>query len=342
MSRADEIVDEWGGRLFEERRGRRGKGVPLARPSPNARAPDARGTLRRTVSRAPEVMVKITGNGKNMAQIRTSALYISRKGTVALEDERGDTHLGPDAAVDALATWAQGGEGVPSLGGQRRESFNIIVSMPADVDRPSVTRAARTFAAGEFGNHDYLMATHDDTEHPHVHLLVKASGHDGRRLNPRKADLQRWREGFAAALAEQGIEANATRRAARGVVKRPKAQALVHMERAAATGTRALPSRVLKQQQAEAARELASGTPRENPAGATIEQTRREVLTAYGRIARALTEGDREDRQLAVAVTVFVGAMEPVDATLHRGRVEQLRAAARPARTAEPDQDRER
>jgi hypothetical protein len=35
------------------------------------------------------------------------------------------------------------------------------------------------------------------------------------RLNPRKADLQRWRERFAHELRERGVEAEATRRASR-------------------------------------------------------------------------------------------------------------------------------
>lgn len=38
---------------------------------------------------------------------------------------------------------------------------------------------------------------------------------DGVRLNPRKADLQRWRERFAHELRERGVEAEATRRASR-------------------------------------------------------------------------------------------------------------------------------
>ena len=110
-----DVVDEWAGRLF----GRRGKDVALAPASKVSRTPDSRGTLRRTVSRAPEVMVKITGNGRNMRQVKASAVYISRKGAVPLEDERGDTYLGPDAADDALATWAAGGQGVPTTGERR-------------------------------------------------------------------------------------------------------------------------------------------------------------------------------------------------------------------------------
>ncbi|TAL64336.1 MAG: hypothetical protein EPN79_14420 [Burkholderiaceae bacterium] len=45
---------------------------------------------------------------------------------------------------------------------------------------------------------------------PPVHLVVKVTAMDGTRLNPRKADLHRWREGFAQALREHGVEAAAT------------------------------------------------------------------------------------------------------------------------------------
>ena len=56
--------------------------------------------------------------------------------------------------------------------------------------------------------------------HPHVHLVVKAEHeYGGRRLNPRKADLQRWRERFAEYLTELGVSPTATRREDRGLVE---------------------------------------------------------------------------------------------------------------------------
>lgn len=50
--------------------------------------------------------------------------------------------------------------------------------------------------------HQYAMVLHTfetdpdphPSPHPHVHLTVKAADLDGVRLNPRKADLQRWRD----------------------------------------------------------------------------------------------------------------------------------------------------
>ena len=88
----------------------------------------------------------------------------------------------------------------------------MLLSMPPGTDRQAVRKAARAFAADEFGDgRRYVFAAHDDEAQPHVHLSIQVRGPGGKRLNPRKQDLQRWRERFAAQLREQGVEANATR-----------------------------------------------------------------------------------------------------------------------------------
>src|SRR6476660_2853721 len=56
----------------------------------------------------------------------------------------------------------------------------------------------------------------DHQANPHVHISVRAESKHGRRLNPRKADLQRWRETFAEKLRGWGIDAEASRQATRG------------------------------------------------------------------------------------------------------------------------------
>lgn len=56
-------------------------------------------------------------------------------------------------------------------------------------------------------------------KNPHVHLVVKSVSETGERLYIRKDTLQTWREQFAYALREQGIEANATPAAIRGKAK---------------------------------------------------------------------------------------------------------------------------
>ena len=100
--------------------------------------------------------------------------------------------------------------------GHRREAFNVMLSMPRGTDPLVVQRAAREFAKIEFADHRYVMVLHDHQANPHVHLNVKAESKHGGRLNPRKADLHRWRETFAERLREWGIDAEATRQASRG------------------------------------------------------------------------------------------------------------------------------
>ncbi|WP_454872527.1 relaxase/mobilization nuclease domain-containing protein [Paraburkholderia xenovorans] len=130
---------------------------------------------------------------------------------------------------DLVQMWRSAGRGIEETG-TRREAFNLMLSMPPGTDRAAVKDAVRAFAREEFGDQrDYVFAAHDDEAHPHVHVVVLARGRDGGRLNPRKADLQRWRERFAQELRDRGIDANATPRRTRGVTQRYEQQATKHM-----------------------------------------------------------------------------------------------------------------
>jgi hypothetical protein len=91
-----------------------------------------------------------------------------------------------------------------------------MLSMPRGTDPLMILKAAREFAKIEFADHRYVMVLHDHQANPHVHLSVKADSKHGQRLNPRKADLHRWRETFAERLREWGIDAEASRQASRG------------------------------------------------------------------------------------------------------------------------------
>ena len=99
---------------------------------------------------------------------------------------------------------------------ERREAFNIMLSMPAGTDALALRQAAREFAKAELANYRYVMVQHTHQANPHVHISVRAEGRDGSRLNPRKEDLRRWRETFAERLRGLGIEAEASSQAVRG------------------------------------------------------------------------------------------------------------------------------
>jgi len=323
----DGILKDWGDRLDwgyaygRKCRNIRHGSVKTVRPVRTFR-PSVGLKIALTVKKAPEVMVKISGGGKNMRQIKAHMDYISRNGTVELEDENGQTYMGKEEVQDVRDAWGKGRIGIPDEGGTRKEAFNIILSMPAGTDRQAVKDAARAFAAQEFEQHQYVFAAHDDEKHPHVHLAVKTVGRNGVRLNPRKADLQHWREVFAQKMRDQGIDANATPRKARGIVQKPEKQALRHMERRGAAST------VKAGFQTDVENEIFVGSIRANPAQDKISATRKEVQHAYGKIARALAQGDAQDKALAVNVVQFVQQM-PAPITKHQTTVQALCDAGR-------------
>lgn len=293
MSRViDGILKDWGERIYTKpvtsqkakRTVTRSRTTPPSKPLLLTGSARVRDKLMLTTRKAPEVMVKISGGGKGIAQVKAHLDYISRNGLVELENQDGEVILGREAVQDVRDEWKSGQYGLPD-NGSRRETFNIVLSMPPGTDRRAVNNAIRAFAKAEFGdNHEYVFAIHDDEAHPHGHLCVKALGLDGSRLNPRKADLQRWRERFAEALREQGIEANATPRRARSHTHLTVKQATRH---AAQRG------------------KSTKATEREPRRRSGVS---RAIRNGYGHIAKALAAGDTNDKSLALKI---VGYLDP-------------------------------
>jgi hypothetical protein len=195
----------------------------------NIRIGRQRETAVRVSRGSPEVLVKISGFTKGADHLKAHMSYISRNGKVDLEDQNGAVHEGI-AAVDTL--WESWNAEI-SMGnsgrGNQRDTVKIVLSMPPGTDPVAVKSAVMKFAADEFGNHAYVFAMHSDEEHPHLHLTVQMRGFAGERLNPRKADLQRWREMFADRLLHEGVDCVATPRTARNQGPR-KGQSKRHAE----------------------------------------------------------------------------------------------------------------
>ncbi len=300
----DKKLDEWGSRLFNVStetlpRPRRSKRTPLgsAKPvsaggrlsTPQTRATYVRQTLQAIVHRTPQVMVKLVRAPKGMKGISNNLTYISRDGLLEIEDQDGQVIMGKEAVADLKAEWRDGGMPI-AADSTMRDAFHLVLSMPTRTDPLSVQRAARDFAKREFSGFQYAMVLHTfetdpdphPSPHPHVHLTVKAAGLDGIRLNPRKADLQRWREGFAEALREHGIEATTTSRIHRTTHERWTVRHLHEASRKRETLER-----------------LKRTSPRHGRA--------QEVLRNYEQVMRALARSDRgEDRQLAADLVRYL------------------------------------
>jgi hypothetical protein len=290
----DGILITWGDRLFYP-----GNRIVKTKPQPKLtddaarqRAAAIRERIAATVvRRAPQVMVKVTGGGRGMRAIAAHFRYISKNGRLDIEDERGEKMRGKDALPELADDWRFGGTLIPddAEAGQRhqpRQAFNIMLSMPRGTDPLAVQRAAREFAQVELADHKYVMVLHDHQANPHVHISVRAESKHGKRLNPRKADLQRWRETFADKLREWGVDAEATRQATRG-----RSQNYEPLWR-------------IKAREDGRLRTDRAGT----KLSATPTATRAAAVEAWREIAKALlASGDKSDRDLALAVARYAG-----------------------------------
>jgi len=267
---------------------------------------DLRSKASRVLARKPEVMVKITGFSKSAGGVKSNLEYITRNGKVELEDSKGGIYSGKESVKEFFNDWNDfDREGRRQ---NQRDTMKLVLSMPEGTDPDKLKNAAREFLKESFGaNHEYAFALHTDDKHPHVHIAVKTLGFDERRLNPRKADIQHWRESFAEKLRENGIEAEATPRVVRGVVKKSEAQIIRHIEAEEAT-RKPRKSTVKESQRAQAVAELKT---RNNepmkPWEKAIRKNQQEVKAAWLDAADELNnQGTPEDKTLASRMRRYV------------------------------------
>lgn len=291
-SAVDGVLIQWGDRLFYP-----GNRIVRTRPSPRLTGPRAkqqadaiRARIQATVvRRAPQVMVKVTGGGRGIKAIAAHFRYISKNGRLDIEDQNGTKVRGRDAVRELAEDWRFGGTLIDDIG-YRREAFNIMLSMPrGSADPLIVLNAARDFARMELAEHKYIMVLHDHQANPHVHISARAESKQGKRLNPRKADLQRWRETFADRLQTWGVDAEATRQATCGVNRTYD------------------PLWRIKAREDGRLRTSHSVVGTSKMTGST----RSWAIAAWQEIGRALaTSSDPDDRNLARSITTFIHGIE--------------------------------
>ena len=313
----------------------------VLRPS-SAVGTGLRARLERVAARAPEVMVKVTGRTRDGAHLRAHLDYISRNGQLELEGPDGALIVDRRDVADLADSWA-----AATLGDRPRRkdsplSHSVILSMPAGTNEIAVRDAARSFAADMFaGRHDYVFTLHTDTPRPHVHLSICSRGHAGERLNPKKADLELWRQTFAQALRDRGVEAEATPRRARGVTRKAERTPLRKIRDRHESGTGAM-AHVRQTAYREAAGAAFQGQTGRTPWEQRIVERQRTVRGLYLAQARLLGQsGDAADRALGAKVEAFVRDMPRSD-TQRLALARELRAANEAMRRRGDDRERSR
>lgn len=259
----------------------------------------------RVASKAPEVMVRISGKARGARHVRCHLQYITRKGELVAEDECGQLVSGRQMVDDVSEVWMDGAK--HKRRSNSRDTINLVLSMPPGTDRAKLLTAARGFAFATFApEHAYLLVQHNDTEHPHCHLTVRSLSFNGQRLDPRKADLQAWRHDFAQACRDVGLAAEATPRRTRGVVRKSKSAAVWHADKARR-------SRVQKAKVAEAIRTIHSPDT-EAPWTHAIATRQRQIRAGWEATARELERsGLAETVALANRVRAFVQQMPSME-----------------------------
>ena len=206
-------------------------------------------------------------------------------------------------------------------------SVNIILSMPAGTDAIAVKDSARAFAIETFGhNHDYVFVQHLDDKHPHVHLTVRSLGHDGKRLNPRKADLQVWRERFAGELRLRGIAAEATPRRTRGRVRKADRGAVLALRKRKVTPD------VDRLARKEVLSDVRSSRTAKHPWDEQIKSRQDVIRRRYLDYAAELQRsGAAADHELARQVRQFVDDMPAIETRRHalKGELSELASSRR-------------
>jgi len=294
--------------------------------------------LARTVNRVPEVMVKVSGGGKTAQHVQAHMDYITRNGKLEAVNDQGEKIRGKEDVKELHDSWdldAANGQG------KYRQAFNVVLSMPAGTDPKGLFKAAQNFAREQFyGQHQYMMVLHTpDTDphknappHPHVHVVIKAEGFDGKRLHIRKATLEEWRGAFADKLREQGIEANATPRDIRGQTRKAKTPGAYFTEK---RGT----SKALKSKFEEARQDLQQGDQTPKPWEVAIVNRRRAVVRKLlGAAAELRKEGDET---LATAVERYAKELPRPETERHQMKRAIVAQVQQQRQTQESSQKRD-
>ncbi len=267
--------------------------------------------IARTVRRAPEVVIKVSGGARTPRGFALHLDYIGRKGELEIETDDGKRIREEGFEKTLIEDWdldlesyrerprwiVEQGRKPPKL------VHNIIFSMPPGTPPLKLLAAVQKFTEDRFAlQHRYAMVLHTDGDHPHVHVVVKAVSEQGKRLNIRKATLREWRQEFAGNLREKGVAANATERAVRGQTSKPLNDGAY---RAAARGA----SQHLRDRVAAIARDLAAGQFHPGPRQQELPETRTAVLAGWRAVGAHLANDGHHD--LAAEVRRFASAMPP-------------------------------
>ncbi len=163
-----------------------------------------------------EVVVKLTGASNNFQQWKKHFDYNIKKFDYTLFEDMDTIYKGVEDMKFFEQYFNDHGTSIPNQseikGKGKREVLQFAFSMkhlettPPDKLMEAVIKTVKE----KYPNNASYFVYHSDTDNPHIHCDIKVAGADGKRIDPRKADLLNLRKKFAKNLNDLGIEAYAT------------------------------------------------------------------------------------------------------------------------------------
>lgn len=166
--------------------------------------------------RNTQIIVKITGNDGTFEKLKSHIRYITRNGEIGVYTSFGEMISGKENLKEIWNSFNQDGYRIPSekelftnCQKEKRETLHLVFSMKdyTNASMEQIRLAAMETIHQKYPNNYFVIAMHNDTAHPHCHLVLKARDIFGKRINPRKKDLDDLRKTFVLELNKLGVEA---------------------------------------------------------------------------------------------------------------------------------------
>jgi|GEM_PF-1990092 len=162
-----------------------------------------------------EVVVKITSGCKNYESVSRKIDYDTRNGELHLYTPDYLSFIGKEDNKIIKQNMRTDGGIIPKSGvrkRERRETYNMVFSLKGEAPKAQMLQSVMQTLGHLYPENFYTACVHTDTKNTHVHVMLKVTGKNGKRIHICKNDLANLRTTFAERLNSFGIEAKATRR----------------------------------------------------------------------------------------------------------------------------------
>lgn len=290
-------------------------GSRVSRLFPSVGGMSSRAKAEKFARGTPEAMIKLDRAGiRSGGHLAEAGRYISRNCNLECEDQDGCVISDTDTLDALMADWADKDKAERAKSGSRNHfamARRFIISTPEGTDPEALKQAIREFAQKELRDRgfDYIWTIHQDTDHPHAHILVRSVAKDGHRLHYSLREIKALRERWCVVAERHGIDLNATDRAVRGRTRRDKPIERVKQEQ---RGSQHIYE---KYRIEELVKVLKEGRDLDEPElMKKVRMTRTEILkNAADYIEELRQTGKPEDLTLAASIEKKISEMPPVE-----------------------------